>query len=235
MLWHKIQGAGGVGGGAGITFVGAVTFDDGGAGQRYFGITSGQGWAHNADWVDIESIAQDGDLVVLAVSSDDGGSVGSGSDWTWSTGATFTNICSNSSAVRNQTLYRFWQSGDANPAPTPVSGYTGISVVAAVFRGVNSYLSCDSASTSTGMPDPPSLTQSGTKLWVAVGHMDDDEVTMTAQTNFTMAGADSGSFSTSASSTGISYWITDAQTTVDPDTFGGGFSDNTMARTIAFD
>lgn len=232
MLWHKIQGAGGVGGAAEITFVGAVTFDDGGAGERFFGVSgSGDGWANNPDYVDIESIAQDGDLVVLAVSVDNG----TDSSWTWSTGATFTNICANSAAVRNQTLYRFWQTGDTNPAPTPASGYTGLSVVAAVFRNVNSYLSCDSAGTGGGMPDPPSLTQSGTKLWVAVGHLDDDLVTMTAQTNFTMAGADSGAQSTARSSTGISYWITDAQTTVDPDAFGGGGSDANMARTVAFD
>jgi len=231
MLWHKIQGAGGVGGAAGITFVGAVTYDDGGTNTRYFGPIGTNGWAANPDYVDIESIAQDGDLVVLAVSTDNGPD----SDWTWGTGATFTEVCANDAAVHNQTLYRFWQSGDTNPAPDYVSGYNGISVVAAVFRGVNSYLSCDSAGTGAGMPDPPSLTQSGTKLWVAVGHLDDDQVTMTAQTNFTMAGADSGSFSSAASSTGISYWITNSQTTVDPDAFGGGGSDANMARTIAFD
>lgn len=229
MLWHKIQGAGGVGGE--ITFVGAVTFDDGGAGQRYIGSTTGQGWAHNADWVDIESIAQNGDLVVLAVSVDNG----TDSDWTWGTGATFTRIGTASSAVRNQTLYRFWQTGDANPAPTPVSGYTGLSVVAAVFRGVNSYLNFAEATDISGMPDPPSLTQSGTKLWVLVGHLDDDEVTMTSGVNYTMAGADSGSWGTSRSSTGISYQITDAQTTVNPASFGGGGSDDWAARTIAFD
>ena len=230
MLWHKIQGAGGVGA-AGITFVGAVTYDDGGTGQRYFGIAGSNGWSNNPDYVDIESIAQNGDLVVLAVSSDNG----TDSSWTWGTGATFTNICALDASVRNQTLYRFWQTGDTNPAPDNASGYTGISVVAAVFRGVNSYLSCDLFDDISGMPDPPSLTQSGTKLWVAVGHLDDDEVTMTAQTNFTMAGADSGNQSGNISSTGISYWITDAQTTVDPAAFGGGGSDVWVARTIAFD
>jgi len=226
MLWHKIQGAGGVGGTAEITFVGAVTYS---SSERFFG-TSSTGWNSNPDYVDIESIAQDGDLVVLAVSLDNG----TDSSWTWGTGATFTNICAQDALVRNQTLYRFWQTGDTNPAPDAASGYNGLSVVAAVFRGVSSYLSCGSATNSTGMPDPPSLTQSGTKLWVATGHLDDDDVTMTAQTNFTMAGADSGT-STGTSSTGISYWITDAQTTVDPAAFGGGGDDDWVARTIAFD
>ena len=177
---------------------------------------------------------QVGDLVVIAISS----------DFALSADATFTGMTLTNLAGTTQTdapgrilQYGFWQSGDSNPY---VSSYTNggrpAAVVAAVFRNTNtSILNSGVSSGSFGMPDPPSLASvAGTKIIIASGHLDDDDVTMTAGSGYTLAGSNFAISGANACSTGIQYKITSTSTTENPPVFGGGGNDQNVAFSLRF-
>jgi len=179
---------------------------------------------------------QVGDLVVIAMASD------TYLDHTATfTGMTLTDAPSMSSGSNPGRIvkYGFWQSGNSNPYTNSYNLYEGgwpIALVAAIFRNTNTSLKNGAVdSYSVGMPDPPSLSSvAGTKLIVATGHLDDDAVTMTAGSGYSLAGSISASYSGQTASVGIQYKITSTSTTENPPAFGGGGTDSWFATTLRF-
>jgi hypothetical protein len=204
-----------------IQYVGSVT-------KTGFSSTS---WDTSGEALDVLSVATTGDLVVIAFSF----SNSSDNSWSWA-GMSFT-------AALNQTGsegpgayvgYRFIQAGDANPYVTGVSGWEGLSVVASVFRNVNSFVSTSATASSSGLPNPPSLTASG-KLWVITGHLKDVDITnWAAPSDYILTTyATRGGSSSEKSSTVIAYRIENLSSD-DPAAFTGSGSDNWRATTSAF-
>jgi len=177
----------------------------------------------------------DGDLIVVAVSSDD--------TLTYApTGPSqminAPNMYSaNVSYPGHYVEYGFYNSSMGNYLSfngSPV-GYA-ISAVCAVFSGVTQLTNYSTYRYGTsGMPNPNSIASaSPTKLIVITGHLDDDAVTMTAPTGYTMAGTKSISTSGWVSSTGIAYKITNTSQAENAGAFGGGGSDANFAYGFRF-
>ncbi len=141
-----------------------------------------------------------------------------------------------------------WASGDSNPYMT-FSGSTAgerlkaVSLVAAIFRSVDNDGGYNNAAENTnsfsGMPNPPSRSASGTSnMVVAVGCLDDDEVSMSAPSGYTLAGTISTDSSTRGGVTGsscaVAYKFSTANVTEDPGAFGGSGSDSWWGCTLRF-
>ena len=227
MLWHKVQGAGGVGGGGGsIEYIGSVTAS----------IPRGDtGWNTPGEGPDILSIAETGDLVVIAFSFDSGRD----GSWNWE-GMPFSavnNATAALTAIGAYVGYRFVEAGDTNPYVSGLSGFgawTDLSIVASVFRNASSFVASANDSSTSGMPNPPSLTASG-GLWIATGHIDDDVVTnWVAPANYTLAASETNGSSETASSTAVAYRI-ESLASDDPAAFSGSGDDAWWATTVAFD
>ena len=222
MRSHALRAAAGNAGG-GIQYIGSVTKNAANVGD----------WDTSGEALDVLSLAQTGDLVVIAFSFDSSPD----DEWNW-VGTTFTEIQDETSGSGPGAYsgYRFIQAGDQNPY-IDIAGTTdwkGLSVVASVFRNVESYVSASFASGISGLPNPPSLTANG-KLWVVVGHLDDDQVTdWGAPENYTLADSEIGVGGTEVSSTAIAYRIEDLASD-NPKAFTGTGSDSYRATTIAFD
>jgi hypothetical protein len=221
MLHHRLRAAltGAV---TEIQYIGSVTKS---------AVNSGQ-WDTAGEALNVLNVAQPGDLVVIAFTFDSNFTL----SWSWS-GMSFTAIYNQTGtgSPGSYTGYRFIQSGDANPyiSGTEAGDWENLSIVASVFRNVSSFVNSSSASGSTGMPNPPSLTAAG-NLWVATGHIDDDVVTnWTAPSSYTLAASATNGTAEVASSTAIAYRIATLSTN-DPAAFGGSGSDSWRAATIAF-
>lgn len=178
---------------------------------------------------------QVGDLVVIAMTSDNTVDHNPGF-----TGMTLTSEAS-ATTMSNPgqiCVYGFWQSGNFNPYVQYVSSAKGrpLAIVAAIFRNTNtSLLNSARSSGIVGMPDPPSISSvAGTKIIVATGHLDDDAITMTAGSGYTLAGAISATDGSIRASTGVQYKITSTSTTENPPVFGGGGNDNHVAFSLRF-
>lgn len=179
---------------------------------------------------------QAGDLVVIAITSDDKLDV----DATL-TGMTLTNLAGSTNLQSPGVILRYgiWQSGNSNPY---VSSYgTGEGgrpavVLASIFRNTNTSLLNSATATGTaGMPDSPSLSSvSGTKLIVSTGHLDDDYVASSAGSGYTLATMEAASSGRAACSGAIQYKITSTSTTENPPAFGGTGSDSWWAATLRF-
>lgn len=136
--------------------------------------------------------------------------------------------------------YGFYQSGDDDYVSfngSPV-GF-GISAVLAVFSGVTQRLdSTIGRISSSGMPSPRTCSgASGTKLFVVTGHLEDDAVTMTAQSGYTMAGSKSQTLQyggTYTSTTGMSYKISTSTSNENAGAFGGGGNDYNASYIMRF-
>jgi len=189
-------------------------------------------WDTSGEALDILSIARTGDLVVIAFSFDNG----SDNTFTWN-GMIFNEI-RNATGVNfpgGYAGYKIVSATDTNPYVTGVTSasWLGLSVVASVFRGTSQFVSGANANSSSGMPDPPSLTANG-DLWIAIGFLDDDAVTnWTAPANYTLATYATYGGPTDISSTAIAYRI-ETLTSDDPAAFGGSGSDSWLASTAAF-
>ena len=176
---------------------------------------------------------QVGDLVVIAVAADR--NLEQNAPFT---GMTLSNALG--TGVHNDpgrvVKYGYWQSGDSNPYYTGTNNYGGpLCLVAAIFRDTNTSLLNSAESTGiSGNPDPPSLASaSGSKLIVATGHLDDDRVTFTAGSGYTMAvQADAGQFA--KCSVAIKYKIVSSDATENPPGFSSGGSDQWFASTLRF-
>lgn len=208
--------------GGGIEYIGSVT-------ARY---DSAGDWG-NASPLDVLSIAQTGDLVVIAFSFDNDAD----DTWSW-VGMSFAQILNATDSVGPGAYagYRFVQAGDSNPYVSGASGsWEPLSVVASVFRYVNFFVNGSASSGSIGMPNPPSLTASG-RIYVITGHIDDDLVTdWTAPANYTLAAYETSDpvLAPQISSTAIAYRIADL-TTDNPAAFGGSGDDSWRASTSAY-
>jgi len=221
MLCQKLLGANA---GNTVQYIGSVTKT----------ASDERGWDSSEEALNVLSIAQTGDLVVIAFSfaSD------ADSSWSWQ-GMSFTAI-SNQTGSENPGAYvgyRFIQSGDANPYVINVSGdaWRALSIVASVFRNVSGYVAAasDSLDTGSGDPNPPSLTATGI-LGVITGHIEDEFVDdWGAPSGYTLASYAAVSPVFSASSTVVAY-KTGSFTSQDPAAFTGSGSDSWRATTIAF-
>jgi len=221
MLWHKAIGAGVKPQGP-VEYIGSVTksADD------------AQNWDAAEESLDILSIAETGDLVVIAFSFD-GPADGT---FSWN-GMPFTPIYSQTSATTpgRYVGFRRVQADDENPFVSDVTAGTwaDLSIVASVFRNAFSLSGNEIATSTTGMPNPPALTANG-RLWVITGHLDDDVVTdWVAPANYTLADYEVNGSSNAASSTAIAYRIEDL-TSDDPEAFTGSGDDTWAATTLAF-
>jgi len=102
-----------------------------------------------------------------------------------------------------------------------------------VWRGVDTAtpLNADNtSSSSSGMPDPPSITTTNNKcLIIAFGSLDDDEVSATAPSGY------SGILTPNTTATAMmAYKIQDTAGTENPAAFGGIGADGWVATTAAF-
>jgi len=224
ILPRRLIGTGGLvgAGGGGITFKGGVSV----AAQEAGGFDS------SGEALDIMSIASTGDLAIVAMTSD--ANTSSGGTWN---GFTPTDVVSDmgDSTVATYLGYRFIQAGDANPyvSGLSTSARIGLTVAGAVFGGVGSYVSsATGGSGSSGMPDPPYLGATG-DLYIAVGHLDDDNVTASAMADYTLAVTVGATLSYGATTTAIAYRIV-SDTSQSPAAFGGSGSDDWRAYTMCF-
>lgn len=221
MIWHKVLGAGG---NVAIEYVGSVTKS----------ANDSSSWDSSGEALDVLSIAQAGDLVVIAFSFD----ASSDSTWDWE-GMTFSAVYDATGSINPGAYvgYRFVEAEDTNPYVSGLSGFgewADLSIVASVFRNVSSFVGSANGSSSSGMPNPPGLGAFG-GLWIATGHIDDDVFTnWAAPANYTLAAYETNGFSARGSSTAVAYRI-ESLTSDNPAAFGGSGSDEWRATTVAFD
>lgn len=219
MLWQKLLGTSAVA--TPIQYIGSVRKNS----------SDESGWDSSGEALNVLSIADLGDLVVIAFTFDESPDP----IFLWG-GMAFTaiNDQTGSNSPGAYVGYRFVQSGDANPYVTSVEsgGWQGLSIVASVFRNATGYVAGMSGSGSSGDPNPPLLTATGT-LGVITGHLKDDVVTdWGAPSGYTIASYEDES-GTNQSSTVIAYRI-GLFTSQDPAAFTGSGSDEWRATTIAF-
>lgn len=198
---------------------------------------------------------QDGDVVVVAYCADTG-DYGTHTGWS---GMADLEIEERSYGAYGN--YRYlpmaavsignWASGDSNPYMTFSGGSSGgrlraVSLVAAIFRSVDGTggptgynNAAEETNGDSGMPDPPSRGQNGnSNMVVAVGCLDDDEVSMSAPSGYTLAGTISTDSSTRGGVTGsscaVAYKFSTANVTENPGAFGGSGSDHWWGCTLRF-
>ena len=207
-------------GGGGVSFIGSNTY-------QWYGNLGQQ------PTIQVPSGSASGDLILLAYAEDS-------SQWDvftiGLTGPTITWTFTNTSGMGAGLGYFFYDGVNGS-----IDFYTGGSsdyrdvkgacFVIASFRGLSTAGTGSTSSGSSGMPDGPSITASD--LTVVSGHLDDDNVTMTAPSGWDLAGAESITDGSDISSVGLAYLI-GATGTVDPAAFGGGGSDLWYARTQTF-
>jgi hypothetical protein len=185
-------------------------------------VNDANGWDTAGEALDVLSIAQTGDLVVIAFSFD------AAADNTWSWNGMVFNDVRNATGITNPGSYigyAFVQSGDANPYVTGVTSgsWDGLSIVASVFRNVSTFIDSRGSAGGPGMPDALTLNVSPAigRLWIVAASLDNDPITdWGAPTNYTLAAyqeIDTGTFKTS---TAIAYRIANL-TSDDPSAFTG--------------
>ena len=179
-----------------------------------------------------------GDLVVLAWTFD----AGADNAWSFDSAAITITDFANFTNFTGPGLYvgyGFIGSGDSDPYLTlgtvETSDWRGGSYCAAIFSGVDSFIAGSTdAFSSTGMPNANSLTPGGSpELYVTTAHIDDDNITFTAPSGWTLAAERGYSSSGYTSSTGIAYKIT-SNSSENAGTWGGGGNDANNAWTLAF-
>lgn len=191
----------------------------------------GSFWNTSGEALDVLSIANEGDLVVIALTYDFSNTV-----WLWS-GMNFIDLVeeTGSATFGRYVGYRVVESGDANPyiSDLGVGDWISLSVVASVFRNAPSYSGGTVTGGSSGMPNPP-VSSGNYTLSVCTGHLDDDAVPVTRGDDWVLA--DSAAITTGASqgsTTMIGYKLTPG-TDPDPAAFLGSGSDDWRATTLRF-
>jgi hypothetical protein len=214
--------------GSGFEYVGSVTME----------VDDHDDWNSSGEALDVLSIAETGDLVVIALSF----AVAQEPSWSWQ-GMAFTDVLdlTNDNNPGAYVGYRIVDAGDANPYLSGLSGldWRALTVVASVFRGPSALVDSDgTAAGSSGMPNPASLTASA-GLWVATGHLKDGDLPSesgwSAPADYTLADTAAHALgSGNWSSTAVAYRIA-ALSSDDPAAFGGSSSTDWAATTLAFD
>ena len=172
---------------------------------------------------------QQNDLVIVATFRDD------------NTTALPTGYTDGQAGTSNSVNYRWARK--FMPA-TPDTTITGLSSTAAihiamVFRRVNTTTPLDAtsptiATNTTGMPDPPSITTvTNNAMVVVIGYLDDDIITATAPTNFTLARTANYGSAGSGGTVMAAYRIKTPAGAENAGVFGGGGTDSWVAATIA--
>ena len=192
-------------------------------------IETGGLYVSDLTFSNVGTIAAVGDLIVIAVSSDDYlENRPQNFSLTGMTGNLLDDPFTTNSYLPGAAV--FWGIRNAGDSSTIgfniTSTFTGrgASAVLAVFRNASSLtnyiISTEITNEQYPAPDPPSLASgSPTKLIVATGHLDDDLVLMGAPPNYTLAGAASGQDQTRRSSVAIAYKITNISQVEDPSVF----------------
>lgn len=173
MITTKIMGAGGTIGGLAPAASVTVTYDD---------------WSSASDPIDVLSVADVGDLVVLAVSADTSfySPIFNGMSFT-----AVKNTFDISNFPSVYVGYRVVQAGDSNPYLGNDSGLVvgrRVSAVAAVIPGASVYVDFSEGSGNSSSLNPGSLTATAS-YWVFTAHVDDDVgVVFTPPSGYSMLG-----------------------------------------------
>jgi len=148
-------------------------------------VQSGEDWDFG-NVLDVLSIADEGDLVVIAFSVDN-----STTSWSWQ-GMPFTAIqnLTNQSSPGTYVGYRIVQTGDSNPyLGGSSSNLVKLTAIAAIFKSTyTTFENSDYSNGGSSSLDPPSVTATA-DLWIITGHLDDDSnSTFTAPSGYTLIG-----------------------------------------------
>ncbi len=172
---------------------------------------------------------QQNDLVIVASYRDD------------TTVALATGYTNGQQGLSNSVNYRWAYKFMPATPDTTITGLDSTNVIhiAMVFRGVNTTTPLDVtvpavATNTAGMPNPPSITPvTNNSMIVAIGYLDDDIITATAPTNYTLARtANYGSAGAGGTVMGAYRRLVTAAAE-NPGTFGGGGDDAWVASTVA--
>jgi hypothetical protein len=151
MLWSKIIGAGGAGGGPPIEFIGGVSF----SADRSSSFSSTSN-------LNILGTAEVGDLVIISIS----GRINGNDTWSW-VGMNFTDIVRGAGSDPFYYVgYKIIELGDTNPYVTGAD-WIAFAVTATVFRQASVFDAATSIDTTFPI-NPPSLTSSS-RLWMVIG------------------------------------------------------------------
>jgi hypothetical protein len=172
---------------------------------------------------------QQNDLVIVATYRDD------------NTANLPTGYTAGQNGTSNNVNYRW---SYKRMGATPDTTVTGLSTSAAihiaiVFRNVNTTTALDVASptrttNTAGMPNPPSITTvTNNAMVVVIGYLDDDVITATAPTNFTLARTANYGSAGAGGTIMAAYRTKSPAGAEDAGTFGGGGTDSWVATTLA--
>jgi len=178
--------------------------------------------------------AQVGDLIVIFFGFD----AGLDDTWSWDTPslpwrdpplADETNGIPNSTAAYVNCA--IWDGVSAiRTTGVGSTSWSALSGVIAAFRGETTFEEGAGAFGTSSMPNGPDIS-TGYSLYVAVGYLDDDVITMTAPAGWELAGATSHTFSTHGGSVALAYNYDGLN---DPGAFGGAGNDDWVAYTVGF-
>jgi len=196
-------------------------------------VNSGGNWASSANALNVLSIAQTGDMVVIAFTF-----YQNAASWSWA-GMSFTTIYNYTFGPGTPTGFigfKVVAPGDANPYLN-LSGFplSNLTVVASVFRNVTSLQGNNVSAISSGSAtDPPALTASG-RLWVTSALVGGATRTnMTAPSTYTLGASVWQGSDPNASTTTTAYKIATLSSD-NPGAFGGSPSGDSRGITLAFD
>ena len=145
---------------------------------------------------------------------------------------TFTELAHNANSGSAHALVRTMDGTETQVAITSGSNLSGTTYIFAVFRGCDEPSTLSTATGASGMPNPGTSPTGVAADWIiATGYLDDDDVTPTVQTNYTLIDALGHTFIGAGSSSMMSY-RTGVAGTDDPGVFGGGGTDEWVAYTI---
>ena len=225
MNGKKLMMAAAGGGGPSIEYIGSVT-----KGARY------DFYWDQYEPANVLSVAQAGDLVVMAVTATRNTSfepfIFGG--MSFQTSNQWFNVNDN---MHGQVGFRIVQSGDSNPYLTaPSDRSQAITAVFSVFRGLTAFSTPTKIYANQGNVDPPSLTAAG-DLWIATAHLDDrNQSTWTAPSGYTLAAFKAeqwgSTYINDKSSTALAYKI-ETLTSDNPSAFSAGNNGAYVAFTLA--
>lgn len=202
---------------AGITYVGGST-DSIGAQPTNWSSTVTVNLPAGTQVGDLCIVAITCDFLATAINSVTGG---------------FTNIAEQRDASTGM-YYGVWVAESLTVSSSIDVTFTrayAISICTSVYRDAN-YVSITTSTGTSGMPDSPSVTANTGEYVVITGHLDDDNVTMTAPSGYTLSSAKVGDASSSICSTAIAYKEISSTGSEDPAAFGGAGDDEWRASSI---
>jgi hypothetical protein len=191
-------------------------------------VDRGSNW-NSGSVLDVLSIADEGDLVVIAFSVDN-----STTSWNWE-GMAFTAIenLTNQASPGTYVGYRVVQAGDANPyLGGSVDSFRQLTAIAAVFEPTyTTFENSDYSNGSGSSLDPPAVTATA-DLWIITGHLDDDyNSTFTAPSGYELIGT---AGDPSVGSGTCMCYKEESLTSENPGAITSSTSDGWYATTVAF-